>query len=255
MRQKGDLEGAAVELRAAVEERPDDAQAYHLLGATLVKLTRIDEGLVALGQAIKLDPRLTEARVARAQVLARQGLLVAAREEQAEVQRTNTANAAVGRAMILIETGQADAREGRRAQAIAAFREAAATSPQLAEAHYQLGLALTAPPEQPTEAEAAFNRAIELDPSAAEAFYRLGVLRAKRGEDTLAIEALVRATALRPSLVDAQRALANVARARKDWTMVVDALDAVLAWDPADARAREERQRALDARAYEARRQ
>jgi tetratricopeptide (TPR) repeat protein len=255
LRQKGDLQNAAIELRAGVDERPDDAQAHHLLGATLVKLGRIDEGLIALGRAIELDPLLTEARVARAQTLARKGLVDAAREEQAEVQRINRASAAIGRAMILIETGRAQAREGLRERAVAALRDAAQTSPELAEAHYQLGLALLTPPEQPSEAEAAFLRAVERDPSRADAYYQLGMLRAKRRDDASALDALTRAAALRPSLVEAHRELANLARARHDWTAAVDALDAVLAWDPTDTRAQEERQHAVDAKAHEARRQ
>ena len=61
---------------------PDDAQAQQLLGTTLVKLSRVDEGLRALDRAIELDPRLTEARVARAQVLARNGQADLARRDQ-----------------------------------------------------------------------------------------------------------------------------------------------------------------------------
>ena len=82
LRQNGDLEGAAAAFALAVETSPDDAQAQQLLGTTLVKLSRVDEGLRALDRAIELDPRLTEARVARAQVLARNGQAELARRDQ-----------------------------------------------------------------------------------------------------------------------------------------------------------------------------
>jgi tetratricopeptide (TPR) repeat protein len=220
----------------------------------LVKLSRVDEGLRALDRAIELDPRLTEARVARAQVLARNGQADLARRDQVEAQRINAADAAVGRAMILIESGRTRARDDRVDEAIADFREAAAVCPELAEAHYQLGKALMNVPGQAGAAEAALQRAVDLDPSRADAYYGLGLLRGTRGDEAQATEALLRATTLKPSLVDAHRALADAARSRGDWPTAIAELEIVLAWEPADVRAREARASAIDAQAREAQR-
>ena len=72
-----------------------------------------------------------EARVARAQVLSRNGQAGLARRDQAETQRINAANAAVGRAMILIESGRARAREGHDARRSQTFARPQRSVPSL----------------------------------------------------------------------------------------------------------------------------
>jgi tetratricopeptide (TPR) repeat protein len=100
-------------------------------------------------------------------------------------------------------------------------------------------------------AEQSLNRAIDLDPARADAYYRKGVLRARQGDHRSAIEAFTRATTLKPSLIEAHRAFAETAMAQRDWATVVAELDAVLAWQPDDVRARDQRAIAIDARARE----
>jgi hypothetical protein len=55
-------------------------------------------------------------------------------------------------------------------------------------------------------------------------------------------------------LVEAHRALADGARSRGDWPTAIAELEIVLAWEPADVRAREARASAIDAQAREAQR-
>ena len=156
--------------------------------------------------------------------------------------------------MILIESGRTRAREDHVDEAITDFREATAVCPELSEAHYQLGNALMNVPGQAGAAEATLQRAIDLDPSRADAYYGLGLLRAKARRRGAGDGGASACDTLKPSLVEAHRALADVARSRGDWPTAIAELEAVLAWEPADVRARDARTSAIDAQAREAQR-
>lgn len=245
LRQKGDLTGAAVELQAAVALMPDDAQAQHLLGSVLLKTNR-EAALAALYRAAELDPDSTETRVMLAQALARAGRTEEASRAQADVEAINAENAALSRAMMLVETAAASAKRGDVAGAITQLQEAAVeVSPTFAEAHHQLALALLSDPGRAASAEAHFLRVVQLDPEHAAAHHRLGVLRARRGDLQGALASLRRATELRPGLIDAHRELAALAWKADDWTTVLASLGAVVAWEPGDARAHYAISRAL----------
>ena len=57
----------------AVRLRPDNAEAHEQLGDTLMSMGRYDEAVAALREGIRLAPdRASDARIARARVLARQ---------------------------------------------------------------------------------------------------------------------------------------------------------------------------------------
>jgi tetratricopeptide (TPR) repeat protein len=245
LRQKDDLPAAATELRAAASQTPGDAQAHSLLGSVLLKLEDRSAAIDALRVAVALDPGLTDARVMLAQALARTGRKEEAAKEQLAVERINAESAAVGRAMILLETAAERMRNGDRAAALAQLREAVEASPGFPEAHYRLGLALWQSPDDVAESEAEFQRVVDLDPDHARGVYQLGLVRARRGDAAGAMVALRRATELAPGLIDAQRELAARAWAREEWQDVLDALNAVVAWEPGDARAHYALARAL----------
>ncbi len=237
LRTRGDLDGAAREFRAAVAASPEDAQALHLLGAVLLKRDEVEAGLDALERAIKLEPSLVEARVTLAQALARAGRRDEARRQQDEVRRLNDERAALGRAMVLVDTAAGKQRTGDGAARVSALREAVAVAPTFAEAHYQLALALTESGAPGAEVEAALRRALELRPQHAPSLHALGALAVRQGNEPAARDAFNRATTLAPGLLAAQRARASLAIAREDWAAAVAALDAVVAWEPDDAAA------------------
>jgi tetratricopeptide (TPR) repeat protein len=245
LRQQGDLEGAVRELTGAVEERPDDAQAFHLLGASLLKLSRTEAGLAALTRAIELDPNLVEARVTLAQGLARLGRTDEAQRQQQEIRRINAGNAAIGRSMLLLETAGDRLRAADRATALAQIREAIEASPTFAEAYYQLGLALLPGPADARESQQAFERVIQLDPQYAGAHYQLGLLFARRGATSEAEDHFRAALSLAPAMLEAHRAVLALAEQREDWQAVVEQATAVLALDPSDTDARARRMRAV----------
>jgi tetratricopeptide (TPR) repeat protein len=247
LRTKGDLPAAATELRAAVAALPDDAQAHHLLGSTLLKLDEPAVGLEELKRAIAIDPSLVEARVTLAQALARTGRRAEAREQQDAVERINTEKAALGRAMLLIDSARDLLNRAEPEGALPLLKEAVALAPGLAEAHFQLSIALNRAGAQAMmsgqgqgrfgkdgDIEAELRRAIERDPAHAQAHFNLGQRCAIRGDIPSALASLRRAVSVAPSLVPAQRALADFAVRGEDWQTAVTALEAVLAWEPED---------------------
>ena len=214
LRQKGDPGGAATELRRAAAQQPGDAQAHHLLGTVLLKLGDVPGALAELGEATRLDPSLTEARALLAQTLAKQGRAADAQREQAEVERINAEKAALGRALVLLDMSDGLLARGDIAGATARRREAVATSPRYAEAHYALGIALLdaeasvkqdakASVKQDAkasrkEAEAAFREAIALDPGQARSYVALGRLLEEAKDEAGAQAARARAATLAP---------------------------------------------------------
>jgi tetratricopeptide (TPR) repeat protein len=198
LRQKGDLAGAASELRRAVRQLPLDAQGQHLLGSVLLKLGETAGAIAGLREAVRLDPALAEARVLLAQALARLGQQDEAQREQLEVERINARKAALGRALVLLDSSTALLERGDVAGAIAQRREAVHASPDLAEAHYELGLALQRVPQAMADAEAALRQAIGLDPRFARAHAALARLLDAKGDSQAAAAARSRAAELAP---------------------------------------------------------
>ena len=157
-----------------------------------------------------------------AQALARAGRRAEAREQQNAVERINDEKAALGRAMLLVDSATDALKRARPDDAVPLLREAVALAPALAEAHFQLAMALKqgqAPRSSRTaaavnrspsdEVDVELRRAVELEPSHAPAHAELGLRRASRGEIQSAIDALRQAVMLAPSLVAAERALAD----------------------------------------------
>jgi tetratricopeptide (TPR) repeat protein len=246
LRTNEDVSAAAAEMRAAVAALPDDAQAHHLLGSLLLGLGMQAEGLEALRRAIELDPALVEARVTLAQALSRAGQREAARLQQDEVQRINAERAALGQAMVLVERATHLLDDGDAQGAVALLRDAVDLSPTLAEAHYRLARALMRPFEAPARQllavtpdaaaaiETALLRVVVLDPADARAYVELGRLHVSRGARGPALAALRRASSIAPGLMEAQRALADLAAAHRDWATAIPALEAIVAWHPHD---------------------
>jgi tetratricopeptide (TPR) repeat protein len=198
LRQKGDTASAARELRRAVALLPNDAQGHHLLGTVLFRQGDTQAAIGELREAVKLDPSLTEARVMLAQAFVKAGLRAEAQREQSEVERINAEKAALGRTLVLLDASSALLAKGDVAGAIVQRREAVATSPAFADAHYELGVALQRLPDSSAEAEAALRQAIALDSTHARAHKALAVLLDARGDSEGARAARARAVALAP---------------------------------------------------------
>jgi tetratricopeptide (TPR) repeat protein len=102
------------------------------------------------------------------------------------------------------------AKKGDREESIAAYREAIRLKPDLAEAHYNLGKALTS--RAPEAAIGSYREAIRLKPDLAEAHYNLGKALTSRAPEA-AIGTYREAIRLKPDLAEAHYELGNALRA------------------------------------------
>jgi len=246
LRQKGDLSGAAAELRRSVALRPRDAQGHNVLGSVLERQGELPEAMDEFRTATLLEPGLTEARVNLAQALKKAGREGEARAELVEIRRQKTVESARSRAMVLLETAEAALESGDAPRAVQDLTEATSLSPDFAEAHFRLGLALERAGRPAAESEAAFVSALRLDLDHSRARWRFGLSLARHDRSEAAFQ-LRRALETAPSLVDARRDLARLSAEAGDWKAASSELKAVVAWEPGDARSREALAAALEA--------
>lgn len=247
LREAGDFPAAANELRLAVAALPDDPEGHQLLGSVLLKMNDIPDAIESFQKAVTLAPGFADAYATLAQVLQRAGRKEEAKHQLAELQHLNTTKANYGRAMVLVESAQGHINKDDLAGAIRDLQEAVSLSPNFAEAHYQLGLALVRSPMSAAQAESAFRRVLELDPNDALACLRLGVMLEARGERAEALSRIANAAQLAPGLSEAHREWGRMAVASRDWPTALRELTAVLAWNPDDAGAHFDLANALEA--------
>jgi Flp pilus assembly protein TadD len=167
--QLGKLDEAAVELRKAVALRPDNGNAWAILGSTLKQAERLPEAQEALEKAIALQPGQPGSMVTLAGVLAEMAAKLSPEAEaaessgdqakaaqlrtQAKDMRAQAADwrkrgaalsqAAVNRqrANFLLNAGNQLLLKGQIADAIGRYQESIAADGTFAEPHSQLGLA------------------------------------------------------------------------------------------------------------------
>src|SRR5262249_7469934 len=150
------------ELRAVIADRPNDAEARHNLGTALFKLNDLDAAIGELGQAARLDPRLSEARINLAQALRKAGRMEEARIEMVESQKALTQKPNAGRALVLSEAAAQHVKTGDLKTAIAELREAVSLNPELPDAHFLLASTLRQSSADPIEIIRALRRVLEL---------------------------------------------------------------------------------------------
>jgi tetratricopeptide (TPR) repeat protein len=167
--QIGKLDEAVVELKKAVALRPENGDAWAILGSTLKQDSRLDEARGALEKAIPLLPGQPGPRVTLAGVLAEQAgaataaadaaeaagdhqkaeqlhaQVISLRAQAAEYRRlgADLARSAVSRqkANFAMNAGNQLMLKGEIADAVARYQEAIAADPTFADPHSQLAMA------------------------------------------------------------------------------------------------------------------
>jgi protein O-GlcNAc transferase len=133
--------------------------------------------------------------------------------------------------------GTAAVQAGRMEEGIIALRRALELRPELAGAHFNIGVAYRSL-GNPGEALPAFRRAAELAPGFAEAHLNIGSMLREQRELEDAERSLQIALALKPDLPEALLELGNVYRGTGDWRGAIDSFSRAVSIDPGFARAR-----------------
>ena len=162
---QGDFDRAATELKSAIAQQPDYADAQYALGSVLKARKDWKGAAAALRRAIALRPD-PPTHYTLALVLQQSGDDAGARAEFAESERLRQRAEADQRAIVWTAVGAQKLDAGELEAAIDLFRRATAASDQYAPAFYQMGRALQRL-GRADEARQAFSRAAALNPALA----------------------------------------------------------------------------------------
>jgi len=192
-----DIRGAEEVLRQAATARPRQVVLLGTLGRVLERQQRLEEAIgyyrAARGQRPELGIALSMALLAADRA-------TEAREVMQDLVLRQPDNPALYISLGIVAHTQ---KKGDEAQAI--IRKALDLDPNLAEAHYALGI--LAEHRRDGEAEAHYRRAVSLKPDFAEAYNNLGATLGRQGRPGEAEAAYRKAVDLNPRLPQAQRNL------------------------------------------------
>jgi tetratricopeptide (TPR) repeat protein len=196
--QAGDLPRAEQVYRQLVEQEPENARGWYLLGTLCqTQLRRLGDATASYRRALQLRPGYVEAQ---------HGLACVLRDQRCFVEAVETCQQALELCPDSAEAhyllGTVRAAEGSTEEAMASYQQALRFRPDMAEAHHNLGVALLGL-DQPTEAINSLQHAVQLKPELASAHVSLGLAlrRCQRLEE--AAVSLREAIRLDPNLVEA----------------------------------------------------
>ncbi|MGB7098602.1 MAG: tetratricopeptide repeat protein [Xanthobacteraceae bacterium] len=186
----GDPEAGTL-LTGLLDQFPDDAEGWSLLGAALQHADQPEAALVAFARAIRAMPS-PALHMRRGMLLEALGRLGEAAEayRAAEDHATGSGDAALKLGLCLRRTGDTEG-------ASAALERAVVLAPNSGEAWFALGLVRHDKRDLESAADA-YHRALELRPDLAEAAVNLGICRQETGDLTAAKAAYHLALRLRP---------------------------------------------------------
>ncbi len=193
--------------RQVLSNRPDQAEALHLLGILSVQTEKLDEAIKSIRRAVTVCPNNAVYCNDLANVLNSAGQVDQAIEfyRRAIQLKPDLAEVHANLGLVLEKNRQLD-------EAIACFREAVRVKPAYADAHMFLGNALTTK-EQFADASVCYREAIRLKPDFAEAHKNLGDCFKKAGRLDEVVACYQKAISIKPDFVDA---LINLGNAFKD---------------------------------------
>lgn len=195
---EGQLDLAAQAFRKAVQQQPEFAKAYFLLGVTLEQLGRPVRAEQALAAAIQLKSDYVEPYLGLARIYQRTGHLAKAESVVSEACRM-----APDRPETFSRQGTILRLQGQYDRALEAFDKALALDPELAAALHDKGTTLQLLGHLKA-AVACYRKAIELIPDFLSAYTNLGSTFQQLGQTRSAAGAFKRAQAIDPSYLPAR---------------------------------------------------
>jgi superkiller protein 3 len=155
------LKEAVSELQSAIQKRPDFLEAHYLMGLVLRQQGDLEGARAAFKKVLDLNPQMGLAYQGLGLVLREQGDVDGAVEAFHRAETIKQVQLTMQAAASVTSSAAKLLREGSATAAIEKLRFAITLNPNLAQAHYQLGLALRKHDRAAAEAE--FKKAAQLD--------------------------------------------------------------------------------------------
>jgi len=193
----GNLEGAEVSLRKAIEIKPEFAEAHSNLGNILKDLGNLEGAEVSLRKAIELNPNSAMAHYNLGIILSDLGNL---KDAELSYRKTIKINPYFANAHNNLGNTLRDL--GNLKDAELFTRKAIEINPYCAEAHSNLGNILSDLGNL-KDAELSYNKAIELKPDFAEAYSNLGIILKDLGKSQDAELSYRKAIEINPNYAEA----------------------------------------------------
>jgi tetratricopeptide (TPR) repeat protein len=180
-----------------LQDEPDNAMAWHLLGQACQGQGKLTDAAASYEQLIRVQPQSADGHFLLGSVCTAQG-----KRDQALDHYRQALQIQPGHAEALNAVGVALAQQRRLDEAVSHLRAACLSRPDFAPAHYNLGVAL-AEQGKPEEARTFLEQALRLRPDYAQAHYGLGNVLASQGQRDPAIACLREALRLAPGYGEA----------------------------------------------------
>ena len=180
------------QLRLAIKDKPDLAEAHNGLGFALDRQGRTDEAVIEIRKAVELNPRLTAARNNLGSIMLRRGDLDGALEQFTLAVKYNPRSAEA-----LCNLGTVLDRVGRTEEAIPHLERAVELGPDVGEARYALGVVLLKTGDNERAVDE-LTQAVELKPRMPEAHFSLAMALGKQGDLDEARAQLIQTCELKP---------------------------------------------------------
>ncbi len=188
-------------LRRTLKVTRDNWVADYILGAVLVRQGRLDEGIAAYREAVRIKPGYADARNSLGTALLRQGDPAAALLQIEEARRLNP-----GEPLLSYNLGVAADAAGDPTMAEAAYRDALALRPDYPEARNNLGAVLVARGRY-EEALGQFSEVLRIRPDFEKAHVNAAGVLQRLGRTGEAIAHYREALRLKPDYAAARRGL------------------------------------------------
>jgi tetratricopeptide (TPR) repeat protein len=215
--QEGDFEQAGDDFRRALAIKPGNLDAEKGLGHALAAAHRWPEAAELLKQVLAASPNSTQEIAALGNVLARIGDRAGAQAQFRRARELSDQEALLLRAKGENNWGVALRKQGKLADAAAAFRRALDEDSSYCEAHDNLGTVLWLE-KDPATAITEFQSAVRCDPNLASARNNFGTALLYHSHDAeKASEQFRVAVTLRPGFALAHLNLGKVLAAKQDW--------------------------------------
>ena len=233
----GDPTGAEREWRSVTELIPHSAAAWYGLGNVLDGIGKTAEAMHCFRKALRLKPGAVEARNGLGLALSNQGKTSEAMREYKTAlrQKPDFAEARVNLGLALAKTGDTNG-------AIEQYRGALRARTNSVAARINLGNALAA--RNDLEALTHYAEAVRLSPDLAQAQYLYGMALTKVGRYGEAIDHLQKAARLQPTMLDARFNLGVALAKQQRFANAADEFEAVLQLEPNHVLARKYLQQA-----------